>query len=104
MDEINVQIEETEIGVQVTTPGVSRLIDLDDVPANYEDGKFLKSTASGFVFAVPEGGGDMLMSVYDTNGNGIVDLTEGVRVLSDFPTSYKAGDLIVVNGDVYINI
>ncbi len=103
-DEINVRIEETTIHVQVVTPGVSKFIELEDTPQTYKEGKFLKSTSSGIVFAVPQGGGDMLVSIYDANHNGIVDFSEGVRVLSSFPATAKQGDIVVIAGKVFINL
>ena len=104
MEEINIQIEDTIIQVNVETPGVFKFIELEDTPQQYDEGKFLQSTANGLVFAVPQGGGDMLMSICDRNGNNIVDLTEGVRVLSAFPANPKPGDIVVVNNEIFINI
>lgn len=104
MDEIYVQVEEPIIQVQVATPGVSKFIELEDTPQTYTDGKFVKVKNGRLVFDVPQGGGDMLMSIYDPNHNEIVDYTEGIRVLNNFPTSAKKGDLIVVNNKVYINL
>lgn len=104
MDEIYVQVEEPIIQVQVETPGAHKFIELEDAPQTYEEGKYLKSTANGLVYDVPQGGGDMLMSVYDPNGNDIVDYAEGVRVLTDFPANSKQGDIVAVSGKAYINL
>ncbi len=102
--EITIPIESTDIIVQVETPGASKFIELEDAPQTYEEGKYLKSTANGLVYDVPQGGGDMLMSIYDPNGNDIVDYAEGVRVLTAFPTSSKQGDMVAVSGKAYINL
>jgi len=101
---IQLQIMETPINISANVPGVSKFTQLEDVPQSFEAGKFLKAEADRLVYAVPSGSGDMLMSVYDANGNDIVDYAEGARVLSDFPANSKQGDIVVVNNKVYINL
>lgn len=49
-------------------------------------------------------GGDMEKGVYDTNGNAVVDYSEGVRDVSDFPVAPKVGEVVVKSGRVYVYI
>jgi hypothetical protein len=49
-------------------------------------------------------GDDMLKAVYDQNNDGIVDLAEGIRVLTAIPTdlsAYKKGDQFMVGNKTY---
>jgi hypothetical protein len=46
--------------------------------------------------------GDMATSVYDTDEDGVVDLTEGIREVSEFPTSPKKGDMVLKDGEIYV--
>ena len=87
MEEIHIQVVDTEIiNIQVETPGASKFIELEDVPQAYDDGKYVKSTTSGLIFAIP---GDMLKLTYDINENGIVDNSEKLNGKADteFATS-----------------
>lgn len=44
----------------------------------------------------------MLKSVYDTDADGIADTTEGIREVTEFPTSPKKGDMVLKDGEIYI--
>ena len=103
--DINVQLVEAD-NIRVSLQGfrVQKIIDLVDGENQYANGKFLQSTENGWQWADVPGGGDMLRSIYDTNENNIVDITEGIRVLNSIPQTSKDGDLIVFNGSVYIKI
>ncbi len=103
--DINVSLEEvSNINVSLEGFRIQKIIDLVDGENQYSNGKFLQSTENGWQWTDIPGGGDMLRSIYDANENNIVDMAEGIRTLSSFPQTSKPGDLIVVNGDVYIKI
>jgi hypothetical protein len=52
--------------------------------------------------AVDLTGGDMTKAVYDIDEDGIVDYTEGVREVSEFPSAPKKGDLVLKDGELYV--
>jgi hypothetical protein len=75
---INVTMVTSSIVVEMTNPSGNSLIDLVDGPHVYDNNKFLKSTASGWVWVSLPGGGDMLKSIYDADNDGIVDTVNKV--------------------------
>lgn len=79
VEPINVIVAEAEpINILVEGYEVKRLIDLVDGPGVWENDKFLKSTASGWVWVSLPGGGDMLKEIYDTDLDNIVDTVNTV--------------------------
>ena len=67
--------------------------DLSDVDTTgVADGQFLQwdETGGNWVPGTPSGAGDMLISVYDTNGNNVVDAAESVpwAGITDAPTEF----------------
>ena len=83
-----------------------KLNDLNDVSTEGgETGYSLAQLADGtFAFQVAAGGGDMLKSVYDSNNSGIVDKTEGVKVVTDLPVSVGEGGVVILNSELYIDV
>ena len=65
-------MEEVRGGIGIT------FIMLTDTPADYDNGKYARSTADGVIWDDPAGAGDMTKAVYDTDTNNIVDKAETV--------------------------
>jgi hypothetical protein len=57
------------------------------------------STGSGWVSIEIA---DMRKAVYDVNRDGIVDVTEGIREVSEFPSTPKKGDMVLKDGEIYV--
>ena len=122
MDGIDIQvvIDSEVINIQVETPGASKFIELEDVPQAYDDGKYVKSTASGLIFAEDT---DLQLHLSDINNPhsvtkaqvGLGDVpnlkdnlaaTAAPTATDDSDSGYSVGSLWtdITNDNVYICI